>query len=136
MHASLPASMKRIGSKTAEKKWQHCLFHYNPISCHGNQSRIWPNFNLIQALMFVIFTCKYEKDLMKNSREIVMTSLFPITTLWDFFSNPQGQLTPLSVVESGQISNSSKPMGAICCHGNQSSDLICIKLDAAFPPPR
>ena len=31
---------------------------------HG---RIWPNFKLIQALMYVIITCKYEKDLIKNS---------------------------------------------------------------------
>ena len=35
--SSLPASMERIGQKTAEKKWQHRYFHYNPICCHGNQ---------------------------------------------------------------------------------------------------
>ena len=60
--SSLPASMKRIGYKTAEKKWQHCFFffffffcfffllffvvvflfvffffHFNPICCHGKQ---------------------------------------------------------------------------------------------------
>ena len=28
-------------------------------------SRIWPNFELIQALMHVIITCKYEKDPIK-----------------------------------------------------------------------
>ena len=33
--------------------------------------RIWPNFKLIQAPMYVIITCKYEKDLIKNSREKV-----------------------------------------------------------------
>ena len=69
------------------------------------------------------------------------------------FPDAQGQLTPQSLVRSGQISNSSEmlwmfslpasmkkirskmkalewtqnfphynPMGAICCHGNQSSD--------------
>ena len=31
--------------------------------------RIWSNFELIQALMYVIITCKYEKDLIKNSQE-------------------------------------------------------------------
>ena len=31
--------------------------------------RIWPNVKLIQALMFVIITCKHEKDLIKNSGE-------------------------------------------------------------------
>ena len=29
--------------------------------------RIWPNFKLSQALMYVIITCKYEKELIKNS---------------------------------------------------------------------
>ena len=38
--SSLPASMKRIGWKTGEKKWQHRFSHYNPmgaICCHENQ---------------------------------------------------------------------------------------------------
>ena len=30
---------------------------------------IWPNFKLIHALMYVIITCKYETDLIKNNRE-------------------------------------------------------------------
>ena len=45
--SSLPASMKRIGRKTAEKKWRHLFLHYNPMGafcCHGNHSSdpIWP----------------------------------------------------------------------------------------------
>ena len=39
---------------------------------------IWLNFKLIQALMYVIITCKYEKDPIKNSREKVETSFFPL----------------------------------------------------------
>ena len=35
--------------------------------------QIWPNFELIQALMYVIITCKYEKDPIKNNREKVAT---------------------------------------------------------------
>ena len=31
--------------------------------------RIWPNVELIQALMYVIITCKHEKDPIKNSGE-------------------------------------------------------------------
>ena len=30
---------------------------------------IWLNFKLIQALMYVIITCKYEKDPIKNNQE-------------------------------------------------------------------
>ena len=29
---------------------------------------IWQNFELIQVLMYVIVTCKYENDLIKNSK--------------------------------------------------------------------
>ena len=35
--SSLPASMKRIRCKTAEKKWRHHYSHHNPICYHGNQ---------------------------------------------------------------------------------------------------
>ena len=59
------------------------------------RGRIGPDFELIQALMHVIVTCKNEKDPIKSIRENVMM--------------------PFSHYNS---------MGAICCHGNQSSDLI------------
>ena len=42
------------------------------------RGRIWLNFKLIQALMHVLITCKYEKDPIKNSRENVMTSFSPL----------------------------------------------------------
>ena len=112
---------------------------------------IWPNFQLIQALMYVIITCKYEKDLIKKSRK-KWRHRFPIfLSLW-VFSDAQEQLTPQSVVQSGRNSNSSElscmsslpasmkrigwksaekewrhrflhynPIGAFCCHENQSS---------------
>ena len=35
--------------------------------------RIWPNFKLIQALMYIIITCKYEMDQIKTSQEKVAT---------------------------------------------------------------
>ena len=48
--------------------------------------RIWPNVELIHALMYVIITCKHEKELIKNSGEKRETS--------GIFSDVQGQLTP------------------------------------------
>ena len=45
---------------------------------HG---RISPNFELIQALMYIIVTCKYEMNPIKNVRENVMTPFFPTITL-------------------------------------------------------
>ena len=45
------------------------------------RGRILPNFKLIQALIDVIITCKYEKDPIKNNREKVATPFFQIITL-------------------------------------------------------
>ena len=39
---------------------------------------ICPKFKLIYAFMYVLNTCKYEKDPIKNSRESVMNSFFPL----------------------------------------------------------
>ena len=56
----------------------------------------WPNFELIQAFMDAIFTGKlFLKDPIKNSRESTNTLFLH-----------------------------HNPMGAICCHGNMSSDPI------------
>ena len=39
------------------------------------------NFKLIQALMYIIITCKYEKDPIKNNREKVEKNVFQIIKL-------------------------------------------------------
>ena len=98
---SLPASMKTISSRTAEKKWRHHFPHYKLMRIFFRRSRaansafdgpIRPKFQLVRALMQVIITYKYEKDQKKNSREKVETP---------FFSNHN----------------------PICYHGNQWLDL-------------
>ena len=38
--------------------------------------------------MYVLITCKYEKDPIKNSRENVI--VFPIISLWEFFPTLKG----------------------------------------------
>ena len=63
---------------------------------------ILPKFELIQAFIVVLVTCKNEEDPIKNEGARVLTSL-----LFDF-SDTQGQLTPKSVVEFCRNSNSSK----------------------------
>ena len=52
--------------------------------------------------MVVLVTCKNEEDPIKNEGTRVFT------TLYINFSDVQGQITPESVVVSGQISNSFK----------------------------
>ena len=48
-------------------------------------SWIWPNFKLIQALMYVTVSCKYEMDPIKNNREKMATPFFPLQVYGDFF---------------------------------------------------
>ena len=54
---------------------------------------IWPNFKLIQALMYVIVTCKYEKDPIMNNGEKVATPFFQIITL-SVAMETSGQIWP------------------------------------------
>ena len=48
--------------KQSEKKWKHQFFRLLRAANSVVRGWIWPNFKLIQALMYVIITCKYEKD--------------------------------------------------------------------------
>ena len=63
----LPASMKRIGSKTAEKKWQHRFPHYHPmgaISCYRNQcfDPIWPKTVCSLSPSLIMLQIKFDCD--------------------------------------------------------------------------
>ena len=63
---------------------------------------ILSKFELIQAFIVVLVTCKNKEDPIINEGARVLTSL-----LFDF-SDAQGQLTPKSVVEFRRNLNSSK----------------------------
>ena len=39
---------------------------------------IWPKFELIQAFMHVLVSCKNEEDSIKNEEARVVTTLFPL----------------------------------------------------------
>ena len=66
------------------------------------QGLILPNFKPIRYFIVVLVTCKNEDNPSKNEGARVVTKLSID------FSDAQGQLTPKSVMESRQISNSSK----------------------------
>ena len=74
--SSIPTNLKWVGLIQSEKKWKHQFFRRlraaNSVVC----GRIWPNIQLIQALMYVIITCKYEKDPIKDNREKVAIPYF------------------------------------------------------------
>ena len=78
--SSLPVSMKRIPSRTTEKRG-NTVFQVMTLSVAMETSgRIWPNFELIQALMYIIITCKYEMNPIKNVQKCDDT-VFPTVTL-------------------------------------------------------
>ena len=60
---------------------------------------ILPKFELIQAFIVVLFTCKNEEDPIKNEGARVLTR-FPHYKSMGIFSDAQWQLTPKSLVES------------------------------------
>ena len=61
-----------------EKKWKPQFFRRLRAASSVVRGRIWPNFKLIQARMYVIITCKYEKDPTKNNRGKVATPFFKL----------------------------------------------------------
>ena len=67
---------------------------------------IWPKFELIQAFMHVLFTCKNEDDSIKNEGARVVATFFSHYKSMGIFSDAQGQLTLQSIVRPGRISNS------------------------------
>ena len=69
-----PGTTRRARSILQQPKTQQNYNSANSV-VHG---RIWPNFELIQALMYIIITCKYEMNPIKNVRENVMTPFFPL----------------------------------------------------------
>ena len=62
--------------------------------------RLLPKFELIQAFIVVLLTCKNEEDSIKNEGARVLTR-FSHDKSMGIFSDAQGQRTPQSLVESG-----------------------------------
>ena len=46
---------------------------------------IWPKFELIQAFMYILVTCKKKDDSIKSKCARVVTTFFPIISPWGFF---------------------------------------------------
>ena len=79
MHVIITCKYEKDRIKNSREKVATPFFFITTLSvAMETSSRIWPNFKLIQALMYAIVTCKYEMDSIKNSREKVATPLFPL----------------------------------------------------------
>ena len=90
MHVIITRKYEKDRIKNSQNKVATSFYPIITLSVTMKTSgRIWPNFKLIQALMYVIITCKYEKDLIENSQEKV-DIIFPIISLWGFFQTLKG----------------------------------------------
>ena len=107
MHVIITCKYEKDLIKNSREKVATAIFGPSRAGNSVVRGRIWPNFELIQALMCVIVTCKYEKDPSNQLRKSGKT-VFPIISQWGFFSDAKGLLAPQSVVESRRISNSSE----------------------------
>ena len=103
--SSLPASIKRIGSKATEKRWRHHFPHYKSMGafcCHGHQSfdPIWLKTLCSLSPPPVMLHIKFDQHWPTGLRDIQVRKckIFLI----------QGQVIPKWVVWSGPKSNSSK----------------------------
>ena len=65
-------------------------------------------FELIQAFMVILVTCKNEEDPIKTVQVLQCFQHFSHYKCIGIFSDTQGQLTPQSVVKSGRILNTSE----------------------------
>ena len=62
---------------------------------------ILSKFELIEAFIIVLVTCKNEEDPIKNEGAKSVNKIVPIIKSTGVISDTQGQLTPQSLVESG-----------------------------------
>ena len=83
--SSLPTNLKWILSIATEKKCQHWFFRCSRAANSQVSSGIWPKFELIQAFMHVLITCKYQKNHILNSRDNVETPSFPLKVYGGIF---------------------------------------------------
>ena len=91
MHVIITCKYEKDRIQNSREKVATPFFSIITLSVAMETSgQILPNFKLIQALMYVIVTCKYEMDPIKNSREKNGNTVFPIKSLWGFFLTLKG----------------------------------------------
>ena len=85
--SSLPARMRMIDSKMKELECLQDFSHYKSMRTFSRPSKaanpavlglIWPNFELVRDVMYVLVTCKYEEDQIKNEDARVFTTFSPL----------------------------------------------------------
>ena len=118
------------------------------------------------SFVHVLVTCKNEEDSIRNEGASMVTTCFQLYVYWDIsrrsragYSAVLGLIWPISnsfemlwksslparikkirskmkALEWSQYFPHYNPIGAICCHGNQSSVLIWPKTSCSLSPPQ
>ena len=102
MHVIIACKYEKDQMKNTEpRKSEDTIFPIITLSNIETNGWIWPNFKHIQALMYVIITCKYEKDPIEKTAQKKWRHHFSHYKPMDIFIDGQGQLTPQWVVQSG-----------------------------------
>ena len=78
MHDIITCKYEKGRMKNSREKVATSIFICSMADNSVVRGKICPNFEVIQALMYIIVTFKYEKDPVKNSGENVMTSFPPL----------------------------------------------------------
>ena len=86
MHVIVTFKYEKEWIKNSREKVETPFFSIITLSVTMEASIwIWPNFKLIQALMYLIITCKYKKGSDQEKPRKIGDIVFPIISLWGFF---------------------------------------------------
>ena len=87
MHVLIACKYEKDQMKNSRENVMTSFLHYKSMGFFSDAQAlpnsvvhgpILLNFELIQALMYIIVTCKYEMNPIKNVQENVMTPFFPL----------------------------------------------------------
>ena len=87
--SSLPAGLTKIQSMT-EKSWRHNLFQRSRACNSKMIDQIWPKFELVQDVMPVLVTWKFDEDWVHSNWEKMETPFSPFKVN----GNAQRRITP------------------------------------------
>ena len=91
MHVIITCKYEKDRIENSREKVATPFFSIITLSvAMGTSSRIWPNFKLIQALMYVIINCKYQNGSDQEWPRKSGNTVFPIISLWGFFQTLKG----------------------------------------------
>ena len=133
--SSLPASIKRTGSKTTKrysssKGWN---FHHSRASNSKMIGLIQPKIELNWAFTPVLVTSNFDDDSIKNKRASMETAFSHYKSMGNFL-DAQGIWSKATEKRWRHHFPHYKSKGAICCHGHQSFDPICLKTLCSLSP--